>query len=137
MNQSDPNQTHTNLHQFGRETVLEDAGFSFHPILDLELEIDGSVYMYSEEGNLEIYLIGGALDDGLSITDLNHKLTADVMEHLGEYDWQDAGTDTIQGISGFPPSPHSALPASRHDARAACISRSRLRPARKSRAGIP
>lgn len=101
MNQSDPNQTHTNLHQFGRETVLEDVGFSFHPILDLELEIDGSVYMYSEEGNLEIYLIGGALDDGLSITDLNHKLTADVMEHLGEYDLQDAGTDTIQGISGF------------------------------------
>ena len=97
----DPTRPSTKSHPFGNEIAMDESGFSFQPILDLGLEIDGSVYMYSEEGNLEIYLIGGGLDDGLSIADLNDKLTAEVMEHVGEFELMDAGTDTIQGISGF------------------------------------
>ena len=36
-----------------------------------------------------------------SITDLNAQLTAEVMEHLGDYTLQDLGTDTVHNVSGF------------------------------------
>ena len=98
---SEPNQTRTFNCQFGEEIIIEDSGFSFRPILNLELEIDGSVYMYSEQGSLEIYLMGGTLESDLSITDLNAQLTAEVMEHLGDYTLQDLGTDTVHNVSGF------------------------------------
>ncbi len=87
--------------QFGQEIEMEESGFSFQPILGFELEIDGSVYMYSEGGNLEIFMVGGALDEDCSIAELNNQLAADFMENVGDYDLIEAGTDTLQGITGF------------------------------------
>ncbi|MDY6867067.1 MAG: hypothetical protein SVT56_04060 [Chloroflexota bacterium] len=86
---------------FKDEIDIEDLGFSFRPISGFELEIDGSVYMYSEDGNLEIFLMGGDLPEGTSIAELNNDLAAEFMENFDNYDLFDAGTDTIQGITGF------------------------------------
>ena len=87
--------------QFGEKMVIEEAGFSFRPILGFELEVDGAVYMYSEDGNLEISLIGGQLDNGTSIAELNDELAADFMVNFDEFELVEAGKDTIQGITGF------------------------------------
>lgn len=87
--------------QFGEEIEVEESGFSFRPISGFELEIDGSVYMYSEDGNLEISLMGGKLEEGVSIAELNDDLAADFMENFDDYHLTEAGTDAIQGITGF------------------------------------
>jgi hypothetical protein len=87
--------------QFGEEIEITEAGFSFHPIQDFELEIDGTVYMYADNGNLEIYLVGGELEQDQSIADLNDDLAAEFMENVGDYDLYEAGKDHIQGITGF------------------------------------
>jgi len=97
-----PNYTSNNLDiNFGEEIKVEESGFAFRPISGFELEIDGSVYMYSEDGNLEICLMGGELPEETSITELNDDLAAEFMENFDNYDLFDAGTDTIQGITGF------------------------------------
>lgn len=87
--------------QFGEEMIIEEAGFSFRPIAGFELEVDGSVYMYSEDGNLEISMIGGELDHKTTIAELNDDLAAEFMENFDEFSLVEAGKDTIQGISGF------------------------------------
>ena len=87
--------------QFGEEIELEEAGFSFRPITDYELEIDGSVYMYSEDGNLEISLVGGTLDEKTSIAELNDELAAEFMENFDTYDLFEAGTETLGNLTGF------------------------------------
>ncbi len=87
--------------QFGDEMLIEEAGFSFRPILGFELEVDGAVYMYSEDGILEISLIGGQLDNTISIAELNDELAADFMENFDSFELVEAGKDTIQGITGF------------------------------------
>jgi hypothetical protein len=87
--------------QFGEEIEIEESGFSFQPIAGYELEIDGSVYMYSEDGNLEISLLGGALDEDTSIAELNDELAGEFMENFDEFGLIEAGTDTIQNITGF------------------------------------
>lgn len=86
---------------FGEEIEISEAGFSFRPIQGFELEIDGTVYMYSENGNLEIYMIGGELEEDQSIAELNDDLAAEFMENVGEYDLFEVGKDQIQGITGF------------------------------------
>lgn len=87
--------------QFGEEVEIEESGFSFRPISGFELEIDGSVYMYSEDGNLEINLMGGKLEEDISITELKDDLTADFMENFDEYELTESGTDSLQGITGI------------------------------------
>ncbi len=87
--------------RFGDEIEMEESGFSFRPISGFELEIDGSVYMYSEDGNLEISIMGGDLPEGTSIAELNDDLAAEFMENFDTYDLFNAGTDSIQGITGF------------------------------------
>ncbi len=86
---------------FGEEIELEESGFSFKPIQGFELEVDGSVYMYSEDGNLEISLVGGELSDDVSIAELNDELAGEFMETFDEVTLTEAGIDTIQDISGF------------------------------------
>lgn len=86
---------------FGEEIIVEEAGFSFRPIAGFELEVDGSVYMYSEDGNVEISLIGGELDHDTSIAELNDELAAEFMENFDRFDLIEAGKETIQGITGF------------------------------------
>ena len=86
---------------FGHEIEIEDGGFSFHPMEGFELEIDGSVYMYSESGNLEIYMLGGDLDEKVSITKLNDDLSAEFLENVDDFNLVSAGMDSIQEISGF------------------------------------
>jgi len=87
--------------RFGEEVEIDESGFSFRPIIGFELEIDGSVYMYSEDGNLEISLMGGKLEEGTSIAELNDDLVADFMDNFDEYNLTESGTDTIQGITGY------------------------------------
>jgi hypothetical protein len=88
--------------QFGNEKIeVSKAGFSFHPIQGFELENNGTVYLYSESGNLEIYLVGGEIDEKQSITELNDDLTNEFMENVGDYDLFEAGKDLIQGVTGF------------------------------------
>ena len=87
--------------EFGEEIEIEEAGFSFKPILGFELEIDGSVYMYSEDGNLEISLVGGELPEDASIAELNDDLAAEFMDSFDEVALKEAGTDTITDITGF------------------------------------
>lgn len=87
--------------KFGEEIEITEAGFSFRPIDGFELERDGTVYLYSEGGNLEIYLVGGSLEENQSIADLNDDLAAEFMENVGEYDLIEAGKDLVQGITGF------------------------------------
>ena len=87
--------------EFGPEIEVEESGFSFQPITGFELEIDGSVYMYSDDGNLEISLLGGALEDDHSIADLNDTLAGEFMENFDSFKLIEAGTDSIQEITGF------------------------------------
>jgi hypothetical protein len=87
--------------EFGPEIEVEESGFSFQPITGFELEIDGSVYMYSDDGNLEISLVGGALEDDHSIADLNDTLAGEFMENFDSFKLIEAGTDSIQEITGF------------------------------------
>jgi hypothetical protein len=98
---SDTNQPHAADLIFGEEIEMTDGGFSFCPIQGYELEVDGTVYMYSEGGNLEIYLVGGELEEDQSIAELNDDLAAEFMENVGDYDLIQAGKDLIQGITGF------------------------------------
>jgi hypothetical protein len=90
----------SDLH-FGEEMILEEAGFAFQPILGFELEVDGSVYMYSDDGNLEISLIGGELENEVSIAELNDALAADFMANFDEFQLSEAGKGDIRGITGF------------------------------------
>ena len=87
--------------QFGEEMFIEEAGFSFRPIVGFELEVDGTVYMYSEDGNLEICMIGGELDNNTSLADLNDELAADFMVNFDQFELIEAGKDTVQGITGL------------------------------------
>ena len=87
--------------QFGAEMILEQAGFSFQPISGFELEVDGSVYMYSDDGNLEISMVGGKLENETSIADLNDELAAEFMENFDEFKLIEAGKDHIQGVTGL------------------------------------
>ncbi|MFW5713778.1 MAG: hypothetical protein ACOCYU_03825, partial [Brevefilum sp.] len=86
---------------FDEEIEVTQAGFSFQPIHGFELEIDETVYMYSDNGNVEIYLVGGELGEDQSIAEMNDDLAAEFMENVGDYDLFDAGTDQIGGITGF------------------------------------
>jgi hypothetical protein len=87
--------------QFGDEIEVEGSGFSFRPISGFELEIDGSVYMYSEDGNLEISMMGGRMEEDISIAELDDELAADFMENFDDYSLTEAGTEAILGITGF------------------------------------
>jgi len=87
--------------QFGEEMFIEGAGFSFRPIAGFELEVDGTVYMYSEDGNLEICMIGGELDNNTSLAELNDELAADFMVNFDHFELIEAGKDTVQGITGL------------------------------------
>ena len=87
--------------EFGPEIEVEESGFSFQPITGFELEIDGSVYMYSDDGNLEISLVGGVLEDDHSIADLNDDLAGEFMENFDSFKLIESGTDNIQNITGF------------------------------------
>jgi len=100
-NQSNAKSSDDFVLHFEDEIEIEESGFSFRPISGFELEIDGSVYMYSEDGNLEICLMGGELPEGISIAELNDDLVAEFMENFDNYNLFDAGTDMIQGITGF------------------------------------
>lgn len=87
--------------RFGEEIRIEDCGFSFQPIQGFELEIDGSAYMYSEDGNVEFFLVGGVLENDTSIAELNDQLTKDFLENMDSFKLHEAGTAKIQGITGF------------------------------------
>ena len=87
--------------QFGEEITMMQSGFSFQPIIGLELEIDDMVYMYSDDGNLEISLLGGPLEDKASIAEINDDLAADVLGNIDRFELIEAGTDSIQGARGF------------------------------------
>lgn len=80
---------------------IKEAGFAFRPISGFELEVDGSVYMYSEDGNLEICMIGGKLDNKTSLAELNDELAADFMVNFDDFKLTEAGKDTLQGITGL------------------------------------
>jgi hypothetical protein len=95
------NQTNNQRFSFGEMIEIEEAGFSFQPIQGFELEIDGSVYMYSEDGNLEISLVGGKLLEDASIADLNDTLAMEFMAAFDEAHLNAAGTDSVQDITGF------------------------------------
>ncbi len=97
-NQPNPEQSHF---QFGAEVDIEDGGFIFRPVEGFELEIDGSVYMYSEDGNIEISLVGGELKENMSIAELNDLLASEFMANFDEFHVEEAGTDTVQEITGF------------------------------------
>ena len=87
--------------QFGAEIDVENGGFIFRPLEGFELEIDGSVYMYSDDGNIEISLVGGELKSNTSIAELNDQLASEFMQNFDEYHVDDAGTDNIGEITGF------------------------------------
>ncbi len=87
--------------KFEAEIQIEEAGFSFCPISGFELELDGAVYMYSEDGNLEISLMGGKLDNEISIAEYNNELAEAFMESFDSFELIEAGTDTIQDVTGF------------------------------------
>ena len=86
---------------FGRETEIEECGFSFRPIEGFELELDGSAYLYSNDGDIEIFLVGGTMEDESSIAELNDRLAQDFLENMDRVKLKEAGTATIQGITGF------------------------------------
>ena len=86
---------------FGPEIEVEEAGFSFQPIIGFELEVDRSVYMYSDDGKLEISLVGGFLKEDKSITELNDTLAEEFMENFDTFKLIETGTDTIQDVTGF------------------------------------
>lgn len=87
--------------QFDEEIEIEEGGFSFRPIKGFELEIDGSAYLYSEDGNIEIFLLGGVLENETSIAELNDTLAQEFLDDMDEFKLVAAGTETIQGITGF------------------------------------
>jgi hypothetical protein len=95
------NQVERSELEFGAEVEIEEAGFSFKPILGFELEVDGSVYLYSDDGNIEVSLVGGELQDNISIAELNGELASEFMENFDEFQLNEAGTRTIQDITGF------------------------------------
>ncbi len=101
--QTDPEQNRPQAEGlvFGAEVNVEGSGFSFKPIAGFELEVDGSVYMYSEDGNIEVSMVGGELGEGVSIAELNDALASEFMENFDESDLIEAGTDTIQNVTGF------------------------------------
>lgn len=86
---------------FGPEIEIEGGGFSFQPIIGFDLQVDGSVYMYSDDGKLEVSLVGGYLSGENSIADLNKTLASDFMENFDSFKLTESGTDTIQGVTGF------------------------------------
>ena len=87
--------------QFGEEIEIEEGGFSFRPILGFELEVDGTAYMYSDDGSVEIFLLGGELEDEKSIAELNDQFSAEFLENVDYYQLSECGTEMIQGITGF------------------------------------
>jgi hypothetical protein len=87
--------------QLGAQIEMEDYGYSFRPITGFELEIDESVYMYSEDVSVEINLIGGKLEDETSIAELNNQLASEFLSDVDHFVLFEAGTDIIQGITGF------------------------------------
>jgi hypothetical protein len=87
--------------QFGEPVEMEDLGFTFSPISGFELEIDGSVYMYSEDVSFEVYLMGGRLPDDTSIAELNNILISEIMENVDHFEISEIGIDTLQGMTGF------------------------------------
>ncbi|QRN83142.1 hypothetical protein JR338_12185 [Chloroflexota bacterium] len=101
--QSKPNPGEPELpnYRYGGEIDIEEGGFIFRPIEGFELEIDRTVYMYSEDGNIEISLVGGELKEGTSIAEMNDFLASEFMESFDEFRVDDAGTDRIQEITGF------------------------------------
>jgi len=99
-NTSDQPQKNPEL-QFGEEVLIEESGYSFKPLIGFELEIDGSVYMYAEDGSMEISLCGGELGDNISIAELNDDLAAKFMAGVGEFQLIEAGIDAIRSTSGF------------------------------------
>ena len=99
-NTSDQPQKKPDL-QFGEEVLIEGSGYSFKPLIGFELEIDGSVYMYAEDGSMEISLCGGELEDNISIAELNDDLAANFMAGVGEFQLIEAGIDAIRSTSGF------------------------------------
>jgi len=88
-------------YQFGPEIAMENFGYSFHPLMGFELEIDDSVYMYTESGSVEVYMVGGPLERDDSIADLNDDLVSEFMENFDEYELIPAGTDKLKAITGF------------------------------------
>ena len=96
-----PNEPEIPNFRFGGEIDIEEGGFIFRPIEGFELEIDRTVYMYSEDGNIETSLVGGELKEGTSISELNDLLASEFMESFDEFRVEDAGTDRIQEITGF------------------------------------
>lgn len=97
--QSEP--TKGNEFEFGQAVEMENCGFTFHPLLGFELEVEDSVYMYADSGNVEVFMAGGQLTENDSIADLNDELTAEFMENVGDYALIPAGTDKLQNITGF------------------------------------
>jgi hypothetical protein len=98
---SDRDQHASDKLQFGESIPMTPCGFSFQPIIGLEIEIDETVYMYSDDGNLEISLMGGELEDKASIAEINDALAADLLGKVDRFELVAAGTDTIQGVRGF------------------------------------
>lgn len=86
---------------FDEEIEMESCGYAFRPISGFKLEIDGSVYMYSDDGAFEINLIGGRLEENTSIAELHDSLTADFMADVDYYDLDESGIDSIGNTSGF------------------------------------
>ncbi len=99
--ESEENEYERSELDFGAEIEIEEAGFSFKPILGFELEVDKSVYMYSEDGNIEVSLIGGELHENVSIAELNDELASEFMENFDEFQLIENGTSAIQEITGF------------------------------------
>jgi len=98
---SHQDQKDDDLLRYGEEITMTQCGFSFQPIIGLELEIDGRVYMYSDDENLEIILQGGSLEDNASITEINDLLAAEALGNVDRFELIEAGTDVIQGVRGF------------------------------------
>lgn len=98
--QDQPNHSKQIL-SFGEEVFVSEAGFSFQPIDGFEVEVDGSVYMYSVDGNLEAMMIGGELEPGVSIVDLNDDLAADFLANFDEFQLIELGKELIQGYTGY------------------------------------
>ena len=98
---SDPYQRYDQDLQFGEEIAMTQCGYAFQPILGLEMEVDETVYMYSDDGNLEICLLGGTLEDNASIAEINDSLAAEVLGKVDRFELIEAGTDSIQGVRGF------------------------------------
>lgn len=87
--------------EFGAEVEVGNAGFSFQPVTGFELEIDGSVYMYSEDGHLEVSMLGGLLANETNIAELNDTLAGEFMENFDSFKLIEAGSDQIEDITGY------------------------------------